>query len=217
MRLSYNFFEIHRNYTSNILFLAINILNGIKLVDLKWTKHCPGLFDVCTATLWLCKIKISSVCCSVGKLIVWIQQKWFYNVNKIKLSCQENNGLIFGGLEIILWSYPGSHAVEEEFAKGVSISLYIVYNKFRTTNDISIYLDHQICWYSPSHIIAAKKYEKDRRIRFNALLDRLASVLPDCPVGSPDNNWTKAQVLSYSSPVRMRNHFFCILRLSVSL
>ena len=75
-----------------------------KIVDLKLTKHCPGLFDVCTATLWLCKINISSVCCSVGKLIVWIQQKWFYNVNKMKLSCQENNGLIFDGLEIILWS-----------------------------------------------------------------------------------------------------------------
>ena len=43
--------------------------------------------------------------------------------------------------------------------------------------------------------MAAKKYEKDRRIRFNALLDRLASVLPDCPVGNPDNKWTKAQVI----------------------
>ena len=42
--------------------------------------------------------------------------------------------------------------------------------------------------------MAAKKYEKDRRIRFNALLDRLASVLPGCPVGNPDNKWTKAQV-----------------------
>ena len=42
---------------------------------------------------------------------------------------------------------------------------------------------------------AAKKYEKDRRIRFNALLDRLAAILPDCPVqDNPNNKWTKAQV-----------------------
>ena len=43
---------------------------------------------------------------------------------------------------------------------------------------------------------AAKKYEKDRRIRFNALLDRLAAILPECPVqDNPNNKWTKAQVL----------------------
>jgi hypothetical protein len=53
-------------------------------------------------------------------------------------------------------------------------------------------------------VVAAKKYEKDRRIRFNALLDRLASVLPDCPVGNPDNKWTKAQVIfGYIIPNRI--------------
>ena len=51
-----------------------------------------------------------------------------------------------------------------------------------------------------THSVAAKKYEKDRRIRFNALLDRLAAVLPGCPVGNPDNKWTKAQVYKLKYP-----------------
>ena len=55
------------------------------------------------------------------------------------------------------------------------------------------------------HTVAAKKYEKDRRIRFNALLDRLASVLPDCPPGNPDNKWTKAQVELSMDQVRNLN------------
>ena len=47
----------------------------------------------------------------------------------------------------------------------------------------------------------ARKYEKDRRIPFNALLDRLAAILPNNPspggggAGDPDSKWTKAQVV----------------------
>ena len=41
-----------------------------------------------------------------------------------------------------------------------------------------------------------KRYEKDRRCRFNALLDKLASLLPNFQESNDgDQKWTKAQIV----------------------
>ena len=44
-----------------------------------------------------------------------------------------------------------------------------------------------------------KRYEKDRRSRFNALLDKLASLLPNFQeANDSDQKWTKAQIVEFA-------------------
>ena len=50
-----------------------------------------------------------------------------------------------------------------------------------------------------SSAILFKRYEKDRRSRFNALLDKLASLLPNFQeANDSDQKWTKAQIVEFA-------------------
>ena len=50
-----------------------------------------------------------------------------------------------------------------------------------------------------SSILLIRRYEKDRRARFNVLLDKLATLLPDySEFNTEDQKWTKAQIVENS-------------------
>ena len=54
-------------------------------------------------------------------------------------------------------------------------------------------------FYFLSSAILFKRYEKDRRSRFNALLDKLASLLPNFQeANDSDQKWTKAQIVEFA-------------------
>ena len=56
-----------------------------------------------------------------------------------------------------------------------------------------------VCSFFFSSATLFKRYEKDRRSRFNALLDKLASLLPNFQeANDSDQKWTKAQIVEFA-------------------